>query len=581
MSRYLRRMISSYDEHVLSQDKTESTMCGLYNLGNTCYINSLIQCLAHADYLQQYSLNHPTPFLRNIKAGNKDTYESDISLAFFSMMKILLCGDYSIATPKAFKEILSEKYPQFKGHQQQDCHEFLLILLDELNTSLLSDDNIDITNKICGTPTLMSTSYADTTWKKYITSNNSIITSIFSGQLKQTVTCLQCQHQSSAYDPFNCLSLTIPSISKQRGYVPFAISLNSGEPIACKILIDSTPDIAFIKPLLSDALKQHDPSIQINLEECQFAVFQRKKSPRMKLVSVGKLNLVNYEKVVVYQIGDVTHHWLVAIRIRVIKEGNIIVHHNIPIIIKIAMSSSGKELIQIVKERMKWCGNGEVVITDHEWKQCGYCSEKKGCIGCSIDEIKCIDSLRINDVIYIGYDCNNEEHLGDVNYCESWYISANQRLQTTAVSLFACLTLFTHGDSFETIKFDCEHCKESVHAKVDISIWRPPKILIFHFKRFAFTNSYQRLKTSQHVVFPPKKFDLKEYISNPTYNNPVLYNLYAIVNHEGGIDKGHYFTDCIVRENWFRFSDEKVIPLDDIPTNSDKAYLLFYHIIEE
>ena len=72
------------------------------------------------------------------------------------------------------------------------------------------------------------------------------------------------------------------------------------------------------------------------------------------------------------------------------------------------------------------------------------------------------------------------------------------------------------------------------------------------------------------------KFDLKEYLNNDQINESVYYDLFAIVNHSGEIDRGHYFADCLCKGKWYRFNDEKVTPLDYIPTNSEEAYLLFY-----
>ena len=186
---------------------------------------------------------------------------------------------------------------------------------------------------------------------------------------------------------------------------------------------------------------------------------------------------------------------------------------------------------------------------------------------------------------------------------ESWLIGNNQRLQTTAVGLFGCLTLFTHGDSFEYIDWKCQRCAREVKASVAVSIWRPPRVLVVQLKRFEFTEAFKRIKTSQNVIFPPTQFDLSEYISNRDIETPIFYDLYAVIvclllvstprrkpifyqsetngqHHEGTIDKGHYFADCAVDGTWQRFNDEKVEPIADVPTNSSTAYLLFYKLTE-
>ena len=628
MARYLLRIINSFDQHSKSPILYENPkgLSGMYNLGNTCYFNSVLQCLSHCKIIQEFSYTIPTPSSKNSKPGDKQIYNENIALTFFSLVKSIWSGEYSVVTPKAIRNLLCDKYDQFKGFAQQDAQELLLILLDELNISLTQTSlkemivNEEIKNIIQPSPS----EKADEIWKQYLTANNSIITHSFSGQQQQKIICSECGHYSVSYDPFNCISLTIPSLKRQKGFVPCAIVGLHGEPIVCKILVSISPTIDEVKQEIRKVLYQLQKSeniqiphdIDINIDKLCFVVECKKSNSnhtnpsqqKKKYYIDGKLNLINYERIIAYEcesldffktqiqskqslqnskdqskeIKESTKDIIVLIYLREIKSSEAILLHNVPILLQIDSSMTIQQLKELIHKRLQWITTSSysLHIVDETGKSCKLCGEKLQCTGCLLKDEMIINDLKNKqNHLYISYECDTIEEMKKQITCESFYISNNQRLQTTAVSLFGCLTLFTHGDSFDQIDWNCEKCEKNVKADVDITIWRPPKVLIFHLKRFEFTEKYERIKTNEPIVVPPQRFDLKEYIDNETITESVYYNLFAIINHSGEIDHGHYFADCLCHKTWYRFNDEKVTPLEQQPTTSEEAYLLFYTMV--
>ena len=57
-----------------------------------------------------------------------------------------------------------------------------------------------------------------------------------------------------------------------------------------------------------------------------------------------------------------------------------------------------------------------------------------------------------------------------------------------------------------------------------------------------------------------------------------IYDLFAVVNHTGKIDRGHYTTLVRRRGEWFRCDDDKVSREPDMGPviRSGEAYLVFY-----
>ena len=66
----------------------------------------------------------------------------------------------------------------------------------------------------------------------------------------------------------------------------------------------------------------------------------------------------------------------------------------------------------------------------------------------------------------------------------------------------------------------------------------------------------------------------------PDYS--LIYQLYAIIVHEGTIDQGHYLSYCKSDGEWSEYNDDLVIPVaTEQVINNKSAYLLFYQLKEQ
>ncbi|XP_071481337.1 uncharacterized protein [Diadema antillarum] len=99
-------------------------MCGLRNMGNTCFMNSGLQCLIHHPRLALHLLDHEA------------LPEEGMAYHFAELLQKTWSGDFSVLHPGSFKDTMGFIHPQFKDFRQHDGQEFLALLLDTLHEEL-------------------------------------------------------------------------------------------------------------------------------------------------------------------------------------------------------------------------------------------------------------------------------------------------------------------------------------------------------------------------------------------------------------------------------------------------------------
>jgi hypothetical protein len=112
-------------------------MTGLANQGNTCFINSIIQCLANTRQLRDYFLRDD--YKRELNTDNPLGKNGRLALAFGSLLHDMWSGENMSVTPKRIKDILAEKASLFHGYAQNDAQEFMAFLLDGLHEVWAAD----------------------------------------------------------------------------------------------------------------------------------------------------------------------------------------------------------------------------------------------------------------------------------------------------------------------------------------------------------------------------------------------------------------------------------------------------------
>jgi ubiquitin C-terminal hydrolase len=198
--------------NITSKTFTNMGLCGLQNLGNTCFMNSAIQCLMHTEPFVSFFLSNS--YLDDLKKNSK---ENDLIETYNELLRFIWFKN-ALISPRKFlltsqKLAIDKNLIQFAGFAQNDSIEYLLFLIDSIHQGL----SYRATMNIVGEPKTERDKHAIKayeTWEKFFKNEYSELVRLFYGQFITKIETMDhnntIKETNYLYEPFNCLLLDIP-----------------------------------------------------------------------------------------------------------------------------------------------------------------------------------------------------------------------------------------------------------------------------------------------------------------------------------------------------------------------------------
>ena len=686
-------------KYSLNKKENKKGLVGLNNIGNTCFMNTSLQCLSNCQILTNYFLNdYYIPFVnKNNPIGSK----GKLVESYVELIKHLWFGNENSIEPYDFKETIGEINIMFKGFQQHDTHEFLSFLLGELHEDLnkvLNKPYISINENLHFNNEIQQFQYFQ---KLFLSRNQSIIIDLFYGMFKSTVYCINnnCKHISNTFDPYSIISL--PLINKKidnysdneflikkeidvyfvyqdlkkkilffniqihhkmsirnfkekidymlrcginnfelyllKDNIPFLIDENKEETIydllkKDTIYLNEIPNNVFEEEnketnenynliinnhkILYEREKEFDEGKKDNFNHKEY-YFDKNKFIRCVFFNFSYLienldeeeknnytskDMIYFPKVFYFNIewnNLQIFNYLIKY-FRFIYDENNNENYKDLYFNQYEINSykineiSNFELTFPIHEKINYpfiifyfnsSKIYEEINIENEKEELMVVSENNFSIKEEIEKIKenLLENEKISDYqlnFKLVWSINNLKKIEEISEQEKIENEEEKKnmfyeKNEAELNLLDLLENFGKKEKLtEENKWFCPKCKKEQLAEKKIEIFTIPEILILHLKRFK-----NNLKLGNLVNFPIENLDMEKYIIyNEKKVNNNLYDLFAVANHYGGLNGGHYISYCknFLNNKWFEFNDSFISEIHQKKIVSSSAYLLFY-----
>ena len=277
---------------------------GLNNLGNTCFMNSALQCLSHATPLTRHFLSNQ--FKADLNSSNPLGTGGKLANAYDIVMKDLWMkyAKGLSTSPTSLKRAIALFAPRFAGCLQHDAQEFLAYLLDGLHEDL---------NRIRKAPYVEMPDVTDgqnmaiagaEAWDAHRRRNDSLVMDTFYGQFKSTCVCPKCDRLSVSFDAFNHVSLEIPQTQNMAMTLPILLfqrnfaKMDAKRPLRCAVTVPRNSLVGDLRRELAELGRVPEDELKIcDVDENAIhALFEDDKP----------VASMNYDMLVAYQVDAYT-----------------------------------------------------------------------------------------------------------------------------------------------------------------------------------------------------------------------------------------------------------------------------------
>ena len=633
LSTFTRTVIDINELKSVLKPGSNHGVCGGRNLGNTCFMNSSIACLSNCTELTTYFLTKK--FLKDINETNKEGLGGRLAKAWYNLLEQYWNSDIRAGNPSEVKSCVAKKVRKFAGFSQQDSNEFMTEFLSLLSEDLNKTDKKEYKQLKEKGDNESDLECAKRFWNLHIKLNDSIVTDLFSGLLKSEVHCPNCKFINITFDPFNTLTLPIPSLRElnielQFYYIPkyslrnnCRFQSNIGKNCTFKELMEKIRNVKGFNYDLKNCkfkfMKVSKQKFETFLDENDTVknagflfIFDNiekegKKNITIPLYLYKNRELSSFPQLLFleednnYDTFKRKIYYLIRKYIKIpFKEDKFKVDEEIEKFINKEKEENIDELLKLLDKEYSEIFNSQEeniqnFITNFPYRiaiRKKFDDKNEICIfdgKNNLDNLKEFGISKDTDSI-----CNLLNKIKEGEYFLDLLINSNSDFSKENINFNECkntyeikskegkLNLEKLLDYFCTREhldkgneWRCGKCNKHVEATKNFSIFYVPRLLIICLSRFS-KRGYGYSKNDEYIDFPLENLDMGKYICGPDKENS-KYDLFAVSQHFGGTGGGHYTAVCRNMDGkWYDYNDSSCSPDSSSNVVSSSAYVLFY-----
>ncbi|CAK5054466.1 unnamed protein product [Aphanomyces euteiches] len=550
------RFATRKSSSVAANETGQPHVVGLSNLGNSCYMNAVLQCLFHTTLLQDFFTSDE--YLYDVNVTNAFGMQGVFAAVYAELAKAMASQRSRPIAPLTFKLAIGKLYPLFQGHMQHDGHEFLSVLLNGLSEDLCRP----LQNYALG-PSKPYVDLADSNgradaqvakewWTAHVLRDPSIITALFTGQFKSALACPQCGQTSNRFEPFSFLQVPLPqeplrwltvylhatianSSGKCRGIqkLKLRIATTAGAADLCAAVKEAVPHVAegtlvavtvhghrvhsMIQPkqMLVDITHEihvvhfsDSDTKDNNPKQWWQCVFRRQRMVPFYFLQPFRVQLFSVPFLVPSQPfnGHALYTWVSE-------------HHH-------PLASTGLK----DKDKSIYFALPAGLPTSSSWpftlryvraadgSACSRCPFTARCIGCPVstsEDERIV--MKPSEMLALDWSLDSNAVVPAEIVPHASYVQFHAT-PPPAHSLEECIAMLC---SNESVDMYCSKCKESVLHTKRLALWSAPPILIVQLKRFQAVSDVHSIKAENAIRFPTS-LNVNPFIagSNPPNQNP-------------------------------------------------------------
>uniref|UniRef100_A0A8C3IXB8 ubiquitinyl hydrolase 1 n=1 Tax=Chrysemys picta bellii TaxID=8478 RepID=A0A8C3IXB8_CHRPI len=581
---------------------------GLKNHGNTCFMNAVVQCLSNTDLLAEFL---------GLEQYRARGVPGEVTQQLAALVRALWTLDYTPQLSVEFKNIVAKYGAQFRGNSQHDALEFLLWLLDRMHEDLGSS---------CGSGSAQPAAQPP--------SRQSFVQNHFQAQYRSSLTCPHCLKQSNTFDPFLCVSLPIPLRQTRPLNVTLVFQSKSQRFLRIGLAVPLFSTVATLRAMVAEEGKITPD--QVILVELSPSGFQRSFHDEEDLNAIAEGDSVYaFQAPLPFSRGSSSRlsgtrlrsglflagRWeLLLLLCNTAGTGQQAARFGPPLLTREDRAISWEQLQQCILSKMRYLMRNEAQVQGvgdlfrvrvaGGSVACSYLSPQDGrpLYHPAVDRALQFGGLGgpPHVKLVVEWDPNTKERLFGsiqeevVQDTESVRLQQQAHQQQHSCTLDECFQLYTKEEQLAPDDaWRCPHCQVLQQGVVKLSLWTLPDILIIHLKRFRQVGE-RRTKLSTLVRFPLRGLNMAPHVAKRSQAGTQalgpwatwkqlpylhessqlesLYDLYAVCNHHGSMQGGHYTAYCrnSLDSRWYSYDDSAVEPVLEDEVSTRGAYILFY-----